>query len=630
MGVNANTRDSGGYVVGIDFGTLSGRALVVRVRDGAELGTATCEYRHGVMDSALACSGAPLPADWALQDPEDYRDVLRQAVPAALADAGVDPAQVIGIGTDFTACTVLPALADGTPLCQLPELRDRPHAYPKLWKHHAGQPQADRINALAHARGEPWQARYGGKISAEWQFAKALQLLDEAPDIYQRTDRWIEAADWIIWQLTGTETRNACTAGYKGIWQDGRFPSPEFLAALSPGFAGFAADKLAHPISPLGGRAGSLTGQAAAWTGLPEGIAVAVGNVDAHVTPVAANAIAPGQMVAIMGTSTCHVMNCATLAEIPGMCGVVDGGIVAGWWGYEAGQSGVGDVFAWHAEHAVPPAYHAEAARRGITLHELLSAEAAAQPAGGHGLIALDWLNGNRSVLVDHHLSGAIVGLTLATRPPEIYRALLEATAFGTRVIIEAFEAAAVPVTELVIAGGLIRNKLTMQIYADVTRRPLSLAVSEQAPALGSAIHAAVAAGAYPDVPAAAAAMGRRREAAFTPHQRNAAVYDQLYAEYLRLHDYLGRGTNEVMHRLRALRGQVQRDQLQRDRIRRELDGVGSPAAPAAPAAAAARAAPAAAAARAAPAAAAARAAAAAQAAAAAPAAGPAPEGSLP
>lgn len=565
MSANIRAADTGATgdncAIGIDFGTLSGRALVVRIADGAELGTSVHAYSHGVMDTVLARSGKPLPADWALQDPEDYRDVLRHAVPAAVADAGIDPAQVIGIGTDFTACTVLPVLADGTPLCQLPELCSRPHAYPKLWKHHASQPQADRINALARARDEPWIARYGGKISAEWQFAKALQLLDEDPDTYQRTDRWIEAADWIIWQLTGTETRNACTAGYKGIWQDGHYPSRDFLTALSPGFAGFAADKLAHAVSPLGGRAGSLTPQAAAWTGLPEGIAVAVGNVDAHVTPPAANAIEPGQMVAIMGTSTCHVMNGTALAEVPGMCGVVDGGIVAGSWGYEAGQSGVGDIFAWFAEHAVPPGYHAEARHRGITLHELLSAQAAAQPPGAHGLIALDWLSGNRSVLVDHHLSGTIVGLTLASRAPEIYRALLEATAFGTRVIIDAFEAADLPVTELVVAGGLLRNELLMQIYADVTRRPLSLVASEQAPALGSAIHAAVAAGAYPDVPAAAAAMGRRRAAAFTPDPASGGVYNQLYADYVLLHDYFGRGVNEVMHRLRALRDQVRGDQ---------------------------------------------------------------------
>jgi L-ribulokinase len=541
-------------VVGVDFGTLSGRALVVRVRDGAELGSAVHDYAHGVLDEALAATGEQLPPDWALQDPEDYRDVLRHAVPAAIRQAGIDPGLVIGIGTDFTASTVMPVLRDGTPLCQLPGLAGAPHAYPKLWKHHAAQPQADQINALAHERGEPWIARYGGKISAEWQFAKALQLLQEEPGIYEQAERWIEAADWIIWQLTGTETRNACTAGYKGIWQDGQYPSREFLAALDPRFAGFAADKLEHPISPLGGRAGSLTSEAAAWTGLPEGIAVAVGNVDAHVTPPAANATAPGQMVAIMGTSTCHVMNGTTLAEVPGMCGVVDGGIIAGQWGYEAGQSGVGDIFAWFTEQAVPAGYPEEAARRGVSLFDLLSEEAASQPAGAHGLMALDWLNGNRSVLVDAHLSGAVLGLTLATRAPDIYRALVESTAFGARVIIDAFEGSGVPVTELVVAGGLLKDSFVMQVYADVLNRPLSLISSAQGPALGSAIHAAVAAGAYPDVPAAAAVMGSKRDAVFRPDPASAAVYAELYGEYVALHDYFGRGGNDVLHRLRALR----------------------------------------------------------------------------
>src|SRR5215831_13782511 len=424
MDVSANKSLGGGsgvsggetYVVGVDFGTLSARALVVRVSDGAEVGTAVSEYPHGVIDRSLSGYGE-LPPDWALQDPADYTRALGEAVPAALRDAGIHPGQVIGIATDFTASTCMPVLADGTPLCQLPGLAGRPHAYPKLWKHHAAQPHADRINAVAHERGEKWINRYGGKISSEWQFAKALQLLDEDPELYQRADRWIEAADWIIWQLCGSETRNACTAGYKGIYQDGSYPSREYLAALDPRFASFAEDKLAHPISPLGGLAGRLTPEAAAQTGLPRGIAVAVGNVDAHVTVPAAGPVAPGKMVAIMGTSTCHVMNGAELAEVPGMCGVVDGGIVAGLWGYEAGQSGVGDIFAWFAEHATEPFYGQESERRGVSLH--------------------DWLSGNRSVLVDHALSGTIVGLTLATRGPDIYRALVESTAFGTRVIID-------------------------------------------------------------------------------------------------------------------------------------------------------------------------------------------------
>ncbi|WP_203994299.1 ribulokinase [Sphaerisporangium rufum] len=539
-------------MIGVDFGTLSGRAVVVRVSDGTELGSAIHEYPHRVIDDTLPGGRVRLGPDWALQSPDDWWEVLGTAVPAALDAAGVTADQVIGIATDFTACTVLPATADGTPLCEL--LPDRPHAWPKLWKHHAAQPQADRINALAAERGESWLPRYGGKISSEWQFAKGLQVLQEDPEVYDRADRWIEAADWIVWRLTGAETRNVCTAGYKGIHQDGGYPTAEFLAALDPGFAGFTA-KLGGELSPLGGLAGRLTAAAAKHTTLPEGTAVAVGNVDAHVTAAAADAVRPGQMVAIMGTSTCHVMPSDQLAEVPGMCGVVRDGIVPGLWGYEAGQSGVGDIFAWFTENSVPASCTARAAEAGMGLHEYLTSLAAAQPVGAHGLVALDWHNGNRSVLVDHNLSGVIAGLTLATRPEDVYRALIEATAFGARVIVETFEASGVPVEEFVVAGGLVKNAFLMQVYADVLRRPLSVIGSDQGPALGSAIHAAVAAGAYPDITAAAAAMGKRTAAAYLPDDARADAYDRLYAEYRRLHDHFADG--EILHRLRAIRNEA-------------------------------------------------------------------------
>ena len=552
LGMTGDRDDA--LVVGVDFGTLSGRAVVVRVRDGAELGTAVHEYRHGVVDQVLPATGRPLPPEWALQVPADYLDVLRTAVPQAVEAAGISADQVIGIGTDFTACTMVPVTADGTPLCDLPEFAENPHAYIKLWRHHAAQPQADRINELARQRKEPWLARYGGLISSEWEFAKGLQVLEEAPEVYAAMEHWVEAADWIIWQLTGTYTRNACTAGYKGILQDGRYPDEEFLKELNPEFARFVADKLDHPLSALGDRAGSLTAQAARWTGLKEGIAVAVGNVDAHVTAPAAQAVEPGQMVAIMGTSTCHVMSGDVLRDVPGMCGVVDGGIIPGLWGYEAGQSGVGDIFAWFLRNQVPPAYHEQAAERGITVHELLSELAAQQEVGEHGLVALDWHSGNRSVLVDHELSCVVVGQTLATKAEDVYRALLEATAFGTRVIIDTFTDSGVPVTELVIAGGLTKNPLLMQIYADVVNLPLSVIGSAQGPALGSAMHAAVAAGGYSDIREAAAAMGSVRRNVFTPVQKNVEAYERLFLDYLELHDYFGRGANDVMHRLRGYR----------------------------------------------------------------------------
>ena len=522
-------------VVGVDYGTLSGRAVVVRTSDGAELGTAVYPYPHAVIEETLPATGEKLPPAWALQDPEDYRGVLKHAVPEAIRRAGVDPANVVGIATDFTASTPMPVLRDGTPLCEVDGFRERPHAYPKLWKHHAAQAQAERVTELA----EPWISRYGGRISSEWEFAKALQVLEEDPEVYGAMERWIEAADWIVWQLCGAETRNVCTAGYKGIFQDGSYPSREYCASLNAGFAGFVVDKLEFPLSPLGAKAGGLTSEAAAWTGLPEGIAVAIGNVDAHVTAPAAQATGPGQMVAIMGTSTCHVMNGAELHEVPGMCGVVEGGITPGLWGYEAGQSGVGDIFGWFVEHFASQS------------HEELSALAAQQRVGEHGLVALDWQSGNRSTLVDHELSGVIVGLTLATRPFEVYRALVEATAFGARTIVETFENSGVPVEDFVVAGGLQKNAFLMQIYADVLRRPLHLIGSEQGPALGSAIHAAVAAGVYDDIHAASDAMGSQIRDAYLPNDADADAYDELYAHYMRLHDHFGRGGDDVMHALR-------------------------------------------------------------------------------
>ncbi len=545
------------YVVGVDYGTLSGRAVVFRVSDGAELGSGVHEYDSAVMDKTLRSTGKALPADWALQDPLDYISVLKNAVPQAVREASISPANVIGIATDFTACTMVPVLADGTPLSTMEKYRDRPHAWVKLWKHHASQPQADRINEVARSRGETWLARYGGQISSEWELAKGLHMLEEDPEIYAAMDKFVEAADWIVWQLCGNYVRNACTAGYKGNLQDGSYPSRDYFAALSPDFAGFAEEKIIHPIGQLGARAGGLTDEASAWTGLPAGIAVAVGNVDAHVTAPAAKATQPGQMVAIMGTSTCHVMNGDALAEVPGMCGVVEGGIISGYYGYEAGQSGVGDIFAWYVKNQVPASYFEEAAKSGISIHDHLTNLALTQAVGEHGLIALDWHSGNRSVLVDHELSGVIVGQTLSTTAEDGYRALLESTAFGTRMIVETFRDAGVPVTEFIVAGGLLTNTFLMQVYSDVTRLPLSVIDSEQGPALGSAIHAAVAAGAYASVREASESMGRVKRAVYTPREEEARAYDDLYAEYVQLHDYFGRGTNDVMKRLKARRRQL-------------------------------------------------------------------------
>jgi L-ribulokinase len=540
------------YVIGVDYGTLSGRALLVRVSDGAEIATSVFEYPHAVIEDILPTSGAKLAPDWALQVPADYLEVLKNTVPAVLKESGISPDDVIAIATDFTACTVLPVKSDGTPLCEISEFSENPHAFVKLWKHHSAQPHADRINEAAHARKEPWISRYGGKISSEWEFAKALQVLEEAPEVYEAMDKWVEAADWIIWQLCGKYVRNICTAGYKGIYQDGMYPRKEYLATLNPKFENFISEKLEHEIGQLGAIAGTLTAQAAAWTGLKEGIAVAVGNVDAHVTAAAANAVNPGQMVAIMGTSTCHVMVSEKFAEVPGMCGVVDGGIIAGSLGYEAGQSGVGDIFGWFANNYAQAEYISAATAKGLDIHTYLSELASAQPVGAHGLVALDWQSGNRSTLVDHQLSGLIMGLTLATKPEEIYRAIVESTAYGARKIVQTFNESGVPVKEFIAAGGLIKNRFVMQIYADVLNMPITIIKSAQGPALGSAIHAAVAADAYKNVQSAAAAMGGVAEERYQPNPANTQVYNELYELYNQLYESFGH--NGAMHSLRAIR----------------------------------------------------------------------------
>jgi L-ribulokinase len=552
------------YAIGIDFGTLSGRAVIVDVADGREVAAAVHNYSHGVIDEVLPGTDIHLEPDWALQDPDDYLDVIQQAVPAALAESGVAPVDIIGLGIDFTACTMLPTRSDGTPLCALPQWHHNPHAWVKLWKHHSAQAEANQMTAIARQAGFGHiLARYGGKISSEWFFPKAWQILDEAPEIYTAADRLIEAADWVVWQLTGVETRNTCAAGYKALWSQGEgFPPKAFFQALDPRLGDIVDDKMSRTISPLGAKAGGLTSQWAGWTGLKAGTAVAVGNVDAHVAVPAATVTGPGRMVMIMGTSICHMLIGERQESVPGMCGVVQDGILPHVPGYEAGQSCVGDHFQWFIETCVPQAYEIEARQKGVGIHELLETKAAALKPGESGLLALDWWNGNRSVLVDVDLTGMILGMTLLTRPEEIYRALIEATAYGTRLIIETFQQNNLPVRELVATGGLPdRNKLLMQIYANVTGLPIYIPAATQIGALGSAMHGAVAAGAsaggYDSIVEASAHMARLRQEHYQPNPDHKVIYDRLYAEYIALHDYFGRGANDVMKRLKDLKAEI-------------------------------------------------------------------------
>ena len=550
------------YALGIDYGTESARALLVDVADGREVATAVYPYSNGVVSEQLPGTKTRLPAhDWALQDPEDYVRALEKTIPAVLRKAKVKGDQVIGIGTDFTACTMLPVKKDGTPLCTLKPFRAQPHAWVKLWKHHAAQPEADLVNATARRMGEAWLERYGGRISSEWFIPKALQILNEAPEIYAAADRLIEAADWIIWQLSGRETRNLCTAGYKAIWSKREgFPRREFFEALNPAFADVIDRKMSRDVLPLGARAGGLTPKMAKRLGLKAGTAVAAGNVDAHVAVPACTVTGPGKMVMIMGTSICHMVCGTSEKNVPGQCGVVADGILPGLYGFEAGQSAVGDIFAWFVRTCIPARFEAEAKKRKKSVHDLLAEKAAAYQPGQSGLLALDWWNGNRSVLVDANLTGLMLGMHLGTRPEEMYRALIEATAFGTYKIIRTFEQYGVPIQEIYCCGGLPeRNDLLMQIYSDVSGREFKIARSAQTCALGSAMHGAVAAGSqaggYDTIQQAAARMAGVRDKTYRPSAQAHAVYDKIFAEYDALHDYFGRGTNDVMKRLKALKG---------------------------------------------------------------------------
>ena len=547
------------YALGVDYGTLSGRAVIVDVKTGNELASAVYEYPHGVMDSTLP-NGTVLPIDWALEHPQDYLDVLAIAVPEAVKASGVSVDDVIGIGIDFTASTPMPVKADGTPLCFFDEFKGNPHAYVKLWKHHAAQDKATLINETAEKMGEKWLRRYGGKISSEWLFPKIWQVLDEAPEIYDSMDYFIESADWLVWQLTGVQTRNSCTAGYKAMWhkQDG-YPSKEFFAALDPRLENVVEDKLNCPVSPLGDKAGELTAEMAKLMGLKAGISVAIANVDAHVCAPAVKIDGEGKMFAIMGTSTCHMLIGKDEKNVDGICGVVEDGLLPGYFGYEAGQSCVGDHFAWFIDNCLPAAYVEEAAINGVNLHKFLRGKAEKLNPGESGLVALDWWNGNRSVLVDVDLSGMIVGMTLATKPEEIYRALIEATAYGTRTIIEAFKSNGIEVNELYAAGGIAqKDPMMMQIYSDVINMPIYIAGSTQSAALGSAIFGAVAAGSanggYDSVFEAASIMGKILDVVYTPNPDSTKVYDKLYDEYKILHDYFGRGENDVMKRLKNIK----------------------------------------------------------------------------
>ncbi len=530
----------GKYSVGFDFGTESVRVVVADIRDGNLAGQATRKYANGVIDAVLPDTGRKLPPEYALQDPRDWMHDAAAACRAAIKDAEISPDQVLGIGVDFTSCTMLPALADGTPLCRTDKFSGVPLAWPKLWKHHAAKAQTDRINQIARDREEKWLPRYGGTIGLEWFFPKVAETLEDEPAVYDATQVWLEAGDWFVWQLidgpfpdcsAANLVRSTCQAGYKAMWNRATgYPSREFFAAVNPRLADVVRQKMPGNLIPPGEKAGALTPAAAKVFGLSPGTPVSAAIIDAHAGVPGAGVASPSTMVMVLGTSSCHMMNSRIEQLAPGIAGVVEDGILPGYFGYETGQASVGDAFAWLVQTF------------GLS-HEAMNRDAARLPPGSGGVVALDWLNGCRTPLMDARLSGAFVGLRLGTRPEQLYRALIEATAFGVRWIVDTLRDAGVPVRRFVAAGGLPgKSPLLMQIYADVLNEKIALAESDQSVALGAAILGCLAAGpaatGHASVSMAIHAMARTRDdLVYRPDLQARKTYAKLYQTYRTLAD---------------------------------------------------------------------------------------------
>jgi len=527
------------YAIGLDYGTNSVRALIVDTSDGREIATAIWTYAHGHQGVILGKD-----PNLARQHPADYLTGAEVTILEALAHAaktvpGFQSEQVIGIGVDTTGSTPMPVDADGIPLALDPQYDENPAAMAWLWKDHTGWAEAAEITALARDIRPHYVAKIGGTYSSEWFYSKILHCLRTAPAVFDAAYSWIELEDFVPAALSGTLAPDKfvagiCAAGHKAMYNAawGGYPDKEFLAKLDPKLATLR-DHLTPRVKDVSSAVGGLSAEWAKKTGLPAGIPIAVGAFDCHLGAIGAG-VKPGVLTKIIGTSTCDITvkkNTDTLADVPGLCGIVDGSVLPGYFGLEAGQSAVGDIFNWFVEYVKPAGLG----------HVELTEQAAKLKPGESGLVALDWNNGNRTILVDQRLTGLLLGQTLYTTPAEIYRALVEATAFGALTIINRFEEYGVKIDEVINCGGIAeKNAFVMQLYADVTGRPMKISRSAQTPALGSAIAAAVVAGAHPDFAAAQAAMTGLKDKVYQPDAAAHAVYVELYAVYRTLHDAFG------------------------------------------------------------------------------------------
>lgn len=541
------------YTIGLDFGTLSVRALLVEAENGRVAASCSRPYAHGVMESNLP-NGRRLPADFALQHPRDYLDAMTTVIRGVVKEGAVRPEQVIGLGCDFTQCTMMPIKEDGTPLCFLPEYEGEPHAYVKLWKHHAAQPEADRINRTADPA---LLAPYGGKISSEWMFPKLLEIYLHAPQIYAAADEFVELTDWIPRVLTGSTIRSGSIASVAAMWSPhGGYPPEEFLGALAPGFERVVRDKLPGQLAPIGSVQGRLKQDWAQRLGLAEGMPVAVGCGDSHSAVCGAGIVSEGRMLMVLGTSGCDMVASREEHLVPGLCGICYESMLPGHFGYEAGQPCIGDLMQWFLGASLPDRYRRAAEEAGLSVYDYLNRLAEPIPPGRSGLLALDWWNGNRSVYMDADLSGLMVGMTMATRPEEIYQALIQAVAFGKRRILDGLTEGGVPVHEVLASGGIAsKNPYFMQVMADILNRPIAISEADNASCMGAAVLGAVAAGpqagGYEDIIAAGTAMCAARPVrVYQPHP--SPVYEELYGMFCQLSEQFAH--NGLMRRLKALR----------------------------------------------------------------------------
>ncbi|TWU19105.1 Ribulokinase [Allorhodopirellula heiligendammensis] len=518
--------------LGLDFGTESVRAVLVD-STGKQHGTATVPYAHGQITSSLPGGSEPLPPHYALQAPQDWVDSAAEATRAAIAQAGITADRVIGVGVDFTSCTMLPTTRAGTPLCDLETFRGTALAWPKLWKHHGAMKQTAHMNEVATARNESFLKRYGGTIGLEWFFPKMLETIEDAPEVAAAAEIWIEAGDWFVWQLVGgpadSLARSTCQAGYKAMWSAAEgYPSQEYFSAVSPQLAAAVENCLPGEMRSPGERAGSLSDAMAERFGLAPGIAVSTAIIDAHAAVPGVGAGDPGTLVMVMGTSSCHMLNSHTLADITGVAGVVDGGILPGLYGYETGQAAVGDAFAWLRNLL------------GLESFDSLSESAMQLPPGAEGVTCLDWMNGCRTPLMDGELRGAFTGLGLHHSGEHLYLAMLEASAFGLRWIVELLREGGVEINRLIATGGLPHhNRAFIEVYADVIGCEIEIHPSTQATAVGAAVLGMIAAGSqasgFSEIAAAATAMAAAPQSQFdvvSPRADRAEKYNGLYRRY--------------------------------------------------------------------------------------------------